>query len=98
PVLSTLCVHDALPILICPSDEQVLRLMDRNVRVMQGDLSDASTFERARVQHAALITVTGDDISNANTAFSVRSRCKAVFALLMSDRKSTRLNSSHVKI
>ncbi len=75
-------------VVICPNDEQVLRLMDQNVRVMQGDLSDASTFERARVQHAALVTVTGDDISNANTAFSVRSRCKDVPVASLASTKS----------
>ena len=48
------------------------RLHDEGRNVMVGPLDDPATYQRARVQHAAMVVATRDDQTNTNIAFTVR--------------------------
>lgn len=49
-----------------------LKLHDRGYSVMVGNLDDPKSYVNARVDQAALVTATRTDVTNANTAFTVR--------------------------
>lgn len=59
-------------VLIAGDVEEALRLHDKGVRVMVGDLDQPDTYRRAQVESAAMVAATGDDFVNTNTAFTVR--------------------------
>ncbi len=48
------------------------RLHDEGRNVMVGPLDDPATYERARVEHAAMVVAACDDQTNTNIAFTVR--------------------------
>lgn len=58
--------------LVIPEIEGALRLHDRGLNVMVGELDDPETWKRARVSEAALVASTGNDVTNTNVAFMVR--------------------------
>jgi len=51
---------------------EALRLHDEGYRVMLGDLDDPDTYNRARVDQAALVVTARSDTTNTNVAFTVR--------------------------
>ena len=59
-------------VLLVPEIEDAMRLHDRGVHVVLGHLDDPDTYRRARVDKAALVVSTQDDIVNANIIFTVR--------------------------
>jgi len=52
--------------------QHALELYDLNYRVVVGDPSDPRTYERLRIQNAALVVANNDDMMNTNIAFTVR--------------------------
>src|SRR5690606_39571300 len=92
----TLALHDALPIYILTTF-QILSSCDEAAIPL--DLPSVSRITRFSAHHSPTII---DSLSQHNTAIENITTvvpvlsCKASFNL--SDRKSTRLNSSHVKI
>ncbi len=52
--------------------EEALRLHDRGVNVLMGDLDDPETWKRAQVENAALVASTASDVVNTSVAFTVR--------------------------
>jgi len=52
--------------------DEALRLHDRGVDVLLGDLDDPDTWARARVENAALVATTSSDVVNTSVAFTVR--------------------------
>lgn len=58
--------------LIVPDLAEALRLHDLSVNVLAGNLDDPETFRKARVETAALVFASGNDITNTNVAFIVR--------------------------
>ncbi len=58
--------------LVVPEIEDALRLHDRGLNVMVGELDHPETWERARVADAALVVSTDNDVTNTNVAFMVR--------------------------
>lgn len=65
-------------VVICKDEEEGVPLLDEGISVMSGDPSRMETYERAGLARAALVTVTGDDVWNANTAFSIRDLSKTI--------------------
>jgi voltage-gated potassium channel len=62
-----------LPYVVIVSDvARALALHDQSVRVMVGQLDDADTYRRARVEAAALVATTLPDTANANVILTVR--------------------------
>ncbi len=59
-------------VLLVPDREEAVRLHDRGLRVVVGDLDDPETWERVRVRQAGLVATTCNDFTNTNAAFTVR--------------------------
>src|SRR5690606_38910493 len=51
---------------------EALKLHDLGLNVMFGEVDRPETYQRARVNKAALVAATGTDVSNTNVAFTVR--------------------------
>ena len=62
-----------VPYVVIVADvKEALQLHNRGYDVMQGDLDDPATYERARVEHAVLVATTQPDTTNSNIAFTIR--------------------------
>ncbi|MFT5484637.1 MAG: voltage-gated potassium channel, partial [Halieaceae bacterium] len=76
PVASALIeklVHFHYPyVVILPEIAEVIRLREKGIYAIYGELNDPETYQRARVEHAALVATTRDDISNTSVVFTVR--------------------------
>lgn len=59
-------------VLIVPEVQQALDLVDQGFRALVGELDDAATYRRARVEQAALVVVLNDDMKNTNIVYTVR--------------------------
>ena len=59
-------------VLLVPEIDQAMRLHDQGVRIILGHLDDPETYRLARVDQAALVVSTQDDIVNTNITFTVR--------------------------
>lgn len=55
-----------------PDVEAALKLHDRGIEVMVGELDDPATYQAARVADAAMVATTRSDPTNTNVAFTVR--------------------------
>ena len=58
--------------------QEALRLHDLGVNVMVGELDDPEAWRRARVDQAALVLTTANDVVNTNVTFTVRGICERV--------------------
>ncbi|GHA80747.1 potassium channel family protein [Pontibacter akesuensis] len=59
-------------VVLVPDLAEGLRLHELGVRVMLGDQDDPETYNKVRVQSAALVATTSSDVKNTNVAFTVR--------------------------
>ncbi|MEO1584329.1 MAG: NAD-binding protein [Planctomycetota bacterium] len=59
-------------VLLEPDFEEASRLHDMGVRVVHGELDQASTYTAAGAERAALVAATSDDVLNTNVVFMVR--------------------------
>ena len=59
-------------VVVLPDVEQVAELVEAGINSMLGDLNDPETWEKARVEHAALVATTRNDIDNTSVVFTVR--------------------------
>ncbi|GAB5561529.1 MAG: NAD-binding protein [Synoicihabitans sp.] len=57
---------------LVPTVPEALEMHDRDLPVVVGDLSDPETYEKVRIDQAALVVTTRSDIINTNVTFSVR--------------------------
>ncbi|MDA9846297.1 potassium channel family protein, partial [bacterium] len=57
---------------LVPTVPEALEMHDRDLPVVVGDLSDPDTYEKVRIDQAALVVTTRSDIINTNVTFSVR--------------------------
>ena len=65
--------HADVPYVVLVEDVEVAgRLHDEGRNVMVGPLDDPATYQRARVDQAAMVIATRDDQTNTNIAFTVR--------------------------
>ncbi len=58
--------------MLVPDLDEALRLHDRGINVMVGELDDPEAWKRARVSEAALVATTSSDARNATVASTVR--------------------------
>ena len=58
--------------LVIPDLPEALRLFDQGLKVMLGDLDDAETYRRARIEQASLVATTASDEVNTNVVLNVR--------------------------
>lgn len=75
--------------LLVPEIDDAMRLHDRGIRVVLGHLDDPDTYRRARVDRAALVVSTQDDIVNANVIFTVRQVAPDVPLAATADRATS---------
>jgi Trk K+ transport system NAD-binding subunit len=59
-------------VVICNELSRALQYHDEGFRVMLGELDDRHTYERARVDRAALVVTALSDTANTNIVFTVR--------------------------
>lgn len=59
-------------VVILPEVEEVTLLGDKGIHVIHGELNDPETYHRARVEHAAMVATTRNDIINTSVVFTVR--------------------------
>jgi len=59
-------------VLLVPDFDEASRLHDLGVKVVFGPLDHLSTYSAARVESAALVAATSDDVTNTNVAFMAR--------------------------
>lgn len=59
-------------VVILPNEDEVIELHDQGVSVICGELDDPRTYERARVDSAAMVATTRGDVINTSVAFTVR--------------------------
>ncbi len=57
---------------------KALELHDMGYNVVLGDYGDPETYNRLRVQNAALVVATSDDMINTSITFTIREVCKKV--------------------
>jgi Trk K+ transport system NAD-binding subunit len=58
--------------ILSPDLQHALELYDMNYNVVRGDIGDLGTYNRLRIQNAAMLVATNDDMSNTNISFTVR--------------------------
>ncbi|MBU0965308.1 MAG: NAD-binding protein [Proteobacteria bacterium] len=58
--------------------QQALAYHDLGYQVVLGDPGDPETYKRVRVDNAALVVVTNDDMMNTNISFTIREVCESV--------------------
>ena len=59
-------------VILVPEVQQALDLVDQGFRVLVGELDDATTYERAHVDRAALVVALNDDMKNTSIVYTVR--------------------------
>jgi Trk K+ transport system NAD-binding subunit len=59
-------------VVILPELDQVMRLEEKGIRAIYGELNDPETFRNARVERAELVATTRPDVVNTSVAFTVR--------------------------
>ena len=58
--------------------QKALELRDSGYEVVLGDYGDPETYNRLRIQNAALVVATNDDMINTSIAFTIRDICQHV--------------------
>ena len=59
-------------VVVLPELDDVLSLDDEGIRTVHGELDDPETYRRIRVDEAAMVATTREDIVNTNVVFTVR--------------------------
>jgi Trk K+ transport system NAD-binding subunit len=59
-------------VVVLPDQDEVLALRDAGVTAMCGELDDPETYRLARVENAAMVATTRNDVINTNVVFTVR--------------------------
>jgi Trk K+ transport system NAD-binding subunit len=72
-------------VLIVDDFKRALDLYDRGVRVAVGEIDDPKTYQRMRVERAALVVATNRDEINTNIAFTVRELSERVPIITTAD-------------
>ncbi len=71
---------------IVASDIQhALELYELNYKAVVGDLGDPETYKRLRIQNAAMLVATNDDMANTNISFTVRDLSEKVTVVTNAD-------------
>ncbi len=58
--------------ILVPTVEKAIEMRDNGVPVVMGDRSDPETYRRIRIDEAAMVVTTLDDVTNTNVTFTVR--------------------------
>ncbi len=80
--------------LLVPELDDALHLHDLGVNTVMGDFDDPESWQRMRVESAALVASTAGDITNTNVAFTVRGLAEdlPIITLASSDASADVMN------
>lgn len=59
-------------VVLCPTVSEALTLDERGIKVAVGDLDDPQTYQKMRIEQAAMLITTRSDVVNANVTFTAR--------------------------
>ncbi len=59
-------------VVLCPTVAEALSLNERQIKSAVGELDDPQTYRKMRIEQAALLVTTRDDMVNANVTFTAR--------------------------
>lgn len=76
-------------VLVAPDQQQGSDLYDAGYKVVVGAPDEPETFRRLRVEQAAMVVVTGDDLLNTNVAFTIREISKTVGIVTTADKDNS---------
>lgn len=79
-------IHYAL---LTPDTDECLQLTDLGINAFAGDANQAETYERLRLDQAAIVALTGNDFENARQAFKIRSLHPDIPIISAADSKSS---------
>lgn len=65
-------------VILVPELPKALEISNMGKKVMLGDYGDPETYRRLRIQNAALVVITNDDMTNTNISFTVREISESV--------------------
>ena len=75
--------------LLTSDTEECVRLIDQGINAFVGDPSIESTYKRLRLEHAAIVALTGSDFENARLAFTIRALNPQIPIISAADSKSS---------
>jgi voltage-gated potassium channel len=67
--------------------QKALEIYDAGYKVVLGDVDHPETYEKVRVQQAAMVVTTADDLTNTNVSFTVREVCEKVPIVSSADKE-----------
>jgi Trk K+ transport system NAD-binding subunit len=76
-------------VIVEPDPKKAVELLDSGYQVLSGDLDDFHTYQRARVQHAAMVVVMNEDALSTNIAFTVRESSETVSIITNADQEDS---------
>lgn len=80
--------HRHIEYVLVAADQQLgSELFDAGYRVVIGEPDDPETFKRLRIEEAAMVVATSDDLMNTNIAFTVRGISKSVMIVTSADNE-----------
>jgi len=65
-------------VILVDDQQKALELHDSGYEIVLGDYGDPETYNRLRIQNAALVVATNDDLINTSIAFTIRDICQNV--------------------
>lgn len=75
--------------LVTSDPNDALHFYDQGINVVVGDPDRPETYDRLRIEQAAMVVATDTDIVNTNVAFTVRETCKTVPVVTTSNTDSS---------
>jgi Trk K+ transport system NAD-binding subunit len=78
-------------VLLVPDADEARELHDRGIKSMIAELDLPATFERCRLDHAAVLVTTNDDVTDANVLFLAKDAAPKVPLLSTADGESAAL-------
>ncbi len=75
--------------LVTPDPDEALRFHDMDVHVVVGEPDRKETYEKLRIERAAMVVATGSDIVNTHVVFTVREASRSVPIVATSNTESS---------
>jgi Trk K+ transport system NAD-binding subunit len=76
-------------VIVEPDAKKAVELLDSGYHVLSGEVDDFHTYERARVQQAAMVVVMNEDALSTNIAFTVREISETVSIVANADQEDS---------
>lgn len=77
--------YDIPYVILVPELQQALHLHEHGLNVVLGEVDDPETYNRLRVQNAALVVVMNGDVASTNIIFTIHEACDQVPTITNAD-------------